>query len=157
MVNDLQMPKIKKVKKEPKISNSDNNQEIEQLKLQLVRALADYDNLQKRVEKQSQEIYEQTLVMITKKFLPFFDMLTNAQKYTKDSGLAIALGEFENILKEEGVVKITAKQGEEFDQSVHEAVDTRGSDPKGLIAEMVSEGWKMQNGQVIRYAKVVVE
>lgn len=149
------MPKSKKSKKT--VGSKKTDPQVELLKAQLVRALADYDNLQKRVEKQNQELYESMLVMITKKFLSFFDMLVSAQLYAKDSGLAMALGEFENILKEEGVVKISAKKGQEFDQAVHEAVDTKGENPKGVIADVLSEGWKTESGTVIRYSKVVVE
>ena len=71
-----------------------------QLKSQLVRALADYDNLRKRVEREKEDIKNFASLGIVIRLLPIYDMLQDAQKHLNDSGLAITIGELEKLLGE---------------------------------------------------------
>jgi molecular chaperone GrpE len=133
--------------------------ETKDLKDQLARALADYDNLRKRVEKQSEEIFKIANVKLVARLLPVFDMFEEAQKHAKDSGIAIALNELEEVLKEEGIEKIQLDLKDEFDENLAEVVDTvktKKSEDEGKIAEVVLTGWKVSEGPVIRPAKVKV-
>lgn len=130
-----------------------------ELELQLKRALADYDNLQKRVQKERLELGSLIKTQFVTKLLPGIDNLERAQKHLADPALQVAIEEFKNILKEEGIVEIQAEKGTMFDENTHEAIDkieTNELEDDNKIAEKVSSGWKTQNDIIIRHAKVIV-
>lgn len=132
--------------------------EIKELKDQLIRALADYDNLRKRVEGERDGFIKLANLKLILKFLPILDMLYDAQNHLHDSGLAIAISEFEGALKDEGLEKIVSKPGTKFNATIHEAVETVKKDSKkaGIITEELLTGWRYVEGPVIRPAKVKV-
>lgn len=137
------------------------SEEITNLKSQLMRAMADYDNLKKRVEREREEIVKLSNLGLLVRLLPVVDMLEDAQKHLQDPGLAISIGEFLKILKEDGIEKIAVEIGDKFDENIHEVIETvsptEGSVSKhGLISEVSLSGWKYQDGTVIRHARVKV-
>src|SRR3990172_8787844 len=95
-------------------------EEVENLKAQLARALADYDNLNKRVERERIELTKFAGMGLVIRLLPIYDMLVDAQKHLKDPGLAITIQALENLLKEEGLERISATKGTKFDENLHE-------------------------------------
>jgi molecular chaperone GrpE len=134
---------------------------VEDLKNQLARALADYDNLRKRVEREREEFGKLANLRLVARLLPVSDMLEGAQKHLRDSGLAITIEEFIKVLKEEGIEKINAKQGDTFDEDVHEAVEVAdpqgsGKGKDGKVVKVILSGWKIIDGPVIRPVKVKV-
>ena len=140
-------------KMKPKSDNTELT-EIAQLKGQLVRALADYDNLRKRTESDVAQMQRTAGLKIVLKLLPTLDILESAQKHLQDQGLAIAIAEFKNVLKEEGIEEIDTKG--RFDEGVHEAVELVSGGKNGEIAEVIMSGYKFIDGLVIRHAKVKV-
>lgn len=130
-----------------------------QIQAQLVRALADYDNLRKRSETEKEIWLEFSSERIITKLLPILDMLESAQGHLKDSGLAIGLTEFRKILQEEGLEEIKPKPGDAFDHKVHEVVESieGAKEKKGQIAETVLSGWRFIDGPVIRFAKTICQ
>ncbi len=131
-----------------------NSLEIEELKSQLARALADYDNLRKRTETERQDIEKFVSLRLILRLLSVFDTLESAQKHLKDQGLAIAINEFKKVLNEEGLEEIRPEKGEKFDHNVHEAIESVSGEKSGEIAELVLPGWKFTDGHVVRVAKV---
>jgi len=151
-------------KKTLKIEDKESAEVAEALKLknQLVRALADYDNLKKRVEAEKEVWIRFSGERILTKMITLLDILESAQEHLGDQGLAIALSEFRKILDEEGLEEIRPKGGDNFDENLHEAVEVvEAKNPrqsqKGKIAETALSGWKFKDGPVIRVAKVKVE
>jgi molecular chaperone GrpE len=139
--------------------------EVELLKNQLTRALADYDNLRKRVEREREEFGNIARVTLMARLLPVFDMLEGAQVHLKDSGLAITIEEFVKVLREEGIEKIGTKMGDAFDEEIHEVVEVDGSPDgekgkEGEITKVILSGWTIKRAdlpagrQVIRPVKV---
>jgi len=76
------------------------------LKTQLARALADYDNLVKRVEREKQGFERYANVKLAIKLLPVLDVLREAQKHIGDPGIAMTITQFEEALKGEGIEEI---------------------------------------------------
>lgn len=142
--------KVKTKEKEVK----ENADQASELKNQLARALADYDNLRKRTESDMAQLQRTAGLKIVLKLLPTLDILESAQKHLKDQGLAIAISEFKNVLKEEGIEEIDSKGT--FDESLHEAIDLVSGGKEGEIAEVVMPGYRFIDGLVIRHAKVKV-
>lgn len=134
------------------------NQEIDSLKNQLARALADYDNFTKRVEREREATRLATAGRFISKFLPILDMLWEAQNHLKDEGIALTIKRFEDELAAEGIESINPARGAEFDGELHEAVDTSTEEElkNGQIISTAQRGWKFKDGFVIRHAKVVV-
>lgn len=148
------------------INDKDINPDVELLKSQLVRALADYDNLRKRAETEKALWIKFSSQRILTALLPVLDNFESAQKHIGDSGLAIAIGEFKKVFFEEGLEEVIPQVGSEFNHELYEAVETVETDDQGKdgkIAELVLPGWKyksedeMNEGKlVIRHAKVKV-
>lgn len=130
--------------------------ETEQLKNQLARALADYDNLRKRTEAEKEVWTKFSAEKVLIKLLPTLDILESAQKHLNDQGLALAISEFKKVLLEEGLVEISPVKNAYFDPKVHEAVESVGGGKKGKISETLLPGWKFEDGKVVRPAKVKV-
>lgn len=133
--------------------------EIENLKNQLARALADYDNLKKQTERQRNDLYKLASASILLKLLPILDNLRSALKHVSDSGIAIVVGELETIFKEEGLEEIKLKQGDLFDENLSEAVEvveTKDEKEDNTISEVILSGWRFNDGTVIRHSKVKV-
>lgn len=117
------------------------------------RALADYQNLEKRVASQRRELILSASKGILERLLPVLDTLQLAEKHTKDQGLTVSIQQFLDVLKAEGVEKIESV-GKKFDPVTMEAVGTgEGSD--GKVIEEARSGY-MLNEILLRPAQVIV-
>ncbi len=146
-----------------KIKSGDKiHEELKNLKGMLARALADYDNLSKRVDRERQDIGKIASVGIVVRLLPVLDSLESAQVHLKDQGLAISITEFKKVLSEEGLTEIRPKIGDKFDEEVMEAIEVVPGTSDNSVAEVVLVGWKFTDpaggvsGTVVRHAKVKV-
>jgi len=127
------------------------------LKTQLARALADYDNLVKRVEREKQGFERYANVKLAIKLLPVLDVLREAQKHIGDPGIAMTIAQFEEALKGEGIEEIKVKAGDEFNPQLHEAIEViEEGKGKGKVKEVALTGWRFTGGPVIRHARVKV-
>jgi molecular chaperone GrpE len=134
------------------------NEEVEALKSQLARALADYDNLVKRTERTQTDLQKIISARLVGRLLPIVDMLESAMKHSSDPGLAIVLQQFKDTLKSEGFEEISFKLEDDFDALAAEVIDTveGEAEKSGKIAEVLQSGWKYLDGTVVRHAKVKV-
>ena len=142
------MDKAKKINKTDKL-----RQENLSLKDQLARSLADYSNLEKRIESQRQVYVTLATTSIVDKMLGVLDDFQLAQSHLKDSGLKIAIDKFFNVLKSEGVEEIDALD-KEFDPVYMDAIEIADGKQNYVVA-IRRPGYKL-NGTVIRPAQVVV-
>lgn len=130
-----------------------------ELEIQLARALADYDNLRKRAEKEKEEIIKLASISFFLKLVPIVDNLKKAQGYLKDEGLDNIIKELTRIISEEDIENVIAEEGRAFDENYHEAVEVEkieDGSKSGLISQVLLEGWRIKDGPVIRPAKVIV-
>ena len=130
--------------------------EAGQLRKQLVRVLADYDNLRKRTAKEREILLKFSAERIISRLLPVLDVLGEAQKHLQDSGLAIVIDDFKKVLYDERLEEILPEKGDNFDPELCEAVESLTGGKKGQIAKLVLGGWRFIDGPVIRYAQVKV-
>lgn len=144
--------KTKKTKTAPAQDNDQN----EDYKDAYHRALADYQNLQKRVEREKDQIVDFSSSVILYKFLEVFDNLLTAQNHLKDSGLEMVIAQFRRIFEEESMQEIKIEPGiTEFNPHFHEAVTQVEGEPEGTVAEVIKVGYTKQD-KVIRPASVTV-
>lgn len=133
------------------------NDESELLKSQLARALADYDNLRKRVESEKEGWEKIAGSKIVLRLLPVFDMIIDAQKHLKDSGLEIVIGEFRKSLYDLGVEEIKINIGDEFNPLEEEVSEMVSGEKENTVAEVLQTGWKIKDEDfIIRPARVNV-
>lgn len=135
-------------KKHDKVEKAEN--EVEN---QLKRALADYQNLEKRItEEKSNWILSANKDLILR-LLPGLDSLLLALKHTQDEGVRLSVKHFLDIFENEGVQKIVTEDSD-FDPNLMEAVGTAPG-IEGKVVEEVRPGYNLNNS-VIRPAQVIV-
>lgn len=124
-----------------------------QLDNQLKRSLADYQNLQRRVQEEKSNWIRTANKDLLLKLLPVLDTLMLAEKHTKDKNFVLTVQQFLQALKDEGVEKI-ATVGEQFDANTMEATGTTEG-KEGEVMEEVRAGY-LYHGGVLRPAQVIV-
>lgn len=153
MKNDI--PKIKSNKTDQKHQAEGHESDRMELENQLKRALADYQNLERRVTEERQLLGQLSAVLLIEKFLPVLDNLESAQKHLNDEGLEIVIKQFKDILAQEGVEEIEA-EGAAFDPHLHEAAEVQEGQDDNTVVKVLAKGYKL-NDKVLRPARVVVE
>jgi molecular chaperone GrpE len=125
-----------------------------------LRALAESENMRKRVERLCDDRMWQEKKRLVMHLVELADQLEGALKYTADdnpvaSGLRITYQHLQHVLAQEGAQALTAV-GEAFDPNVHEATDQ--TDSPGEPNEVTSEYRKgyMLDGKLLRPARVQV-
>lgn len=128
-------------------------QKIQETEDKYRRALADYQNLQRRTIDEKREWAKLSNKDLVLKLLPILDTLMLAEKHTKDQNFVLTVGQFLQVLRDEGIERIKTV-GETFDPLIMEVVDTREGEEHKVLEE-VKAGFK--SGDVIlRPALVVV-
>lgn len=117
------------------------------------RALADYDNLVKRINREKQEFVELANAGLILKLVEVLPSLERAEKHLKDAGLNLAITHFKKILKEEGIEEIDCS-GKSFEAQKMECVE-KVKDKENQVIEVVNKGYLM-HGRVLRPAQVKV-
>lgn len=139
------------VKKNDKIKKLEK--EIEELTNKWKRALADYQNLEKRVIAEKKDFLRFANASLITKLLPVLDGLENCYGYLKDKGLGLILDQFKKILESEGVKEIKV-EGEKFDPEKMDVVEKLKG--KGNRIELILKGYRL-NDKVLRPAKVKIK
>ena len=140
-------------------------EEAAEAKDQHLRLQAEWDNYRRRTSRERLELIDNAGKDILMGFLPVVDDCQRALQVLRESGADAAAIEgteliynkLMNYLKQRGVEPIAAR-GAAFDTDYHEAVaQFPVEDPgkKNTVIDVTQEGYTL-NGNVIRYAKVVV-
>ncbi len=117
------------------------------------RALADYQNLEKRVQSERREWIRSSNRDLILRLLPVLDTLELAQKHSQDQTLKVTYHQFLDLLKQEGVQKIQT-EGKEFNPHSMECIATENGE-EGKVLEELRPGYIM-NEVVLRPAHVLV-
>ena len=129
-------------------------EQIKEYKERYLRALADYQNLEKRVVQEKAQIIGNANKQLILKLLPFLDNLEKAGLFVKDSGLKMIKDEFHRILKDENIEEIQIV-GKEFNPEFTEVVDIVKGEKDNIVIEVIRKGY-MLNGKILRIAQVKV-
>lgn len=117
------------------------------------RAIADYQNLQRRTQEQKTEWIKSANKDLLLKMLPVLDTLMLAWKHITDKGLQITIDQFLKLLEQEGLTRIKTI-GEEFNPHTMEAITTLEGE-EGKVLEEVRPGFMLYDS-VLRSAQVIV-
>lgn len=140
-------------------------EEIQHLKDNHLRQLAEFDNYRKRTLKEKAELILNGGEKVITAFLPILDDLARAQENieknqdynTLKEGVDLIVKKLYKVLGEQGLTVIDT-EGQPFDTDYYEAValvPVADETQKGKIIDCVQTGYKL-NDKVIRHAKVVV-
>ena len=140
------------------------DQEIAELKDQLLRARAEFDNFRKRTDKEKAVRFDDGAMFILQKLLPVVDNfergLAQVPEEAKDdpyvTGLEKIYKQLTVMLEESGVKAIEAV-GKEFDPTLHNAVMHVDDEELGenIVAEEFQKGYSYKD-QVLRHSMVKV-
>ncbi len=128
--------------------------ERDDYKSKYLRALADYQNFERRIREEEQEMVKGANAGMLLKLLPFLDNLDKAEVFVKDAGLKIAKDHFLKILTEIGLEEIPVL-GKEYDPHLAEAVDMIAGEKDNVVVEVLKKGYKF-NDKILRIAQVKV-
>lgn len=139
--------------------------EISELKNQLLYKVAEFENYRKRTLKERAELILNGGEKFITSILPVLDDMERAIENgakTDDpevlrEGMSLIYQKFMKTLESQGVSKIDTTDAD-FDTDLHEAVAMvpgMGDDKKGKVIDCLQQGYKL-NDKVIRHAKVAV-
>lgn len=140
--------------------------QIEQKNDQLLRKVAEFENMRKRVQNERMRLYEDARIDALQQFLPVNDDLQRTvialketgmdEKYLK--GIELVAVKMENTLRQYGIELIN-QANVPFDVNLHDALmrqkpedQNTGSD---IVLQVLEDGYKIGD-RVIRHAKVIV-
>lgn len=144
---------MKKNDKQNVKAQDSENEEVSNIENQLKRALADYQNLEKRILSEKSEWIKSANKDLLLRLLPGLDSLLLAEKHTQDDGVKLSIKHFLDILEQVGVKKIET-ENKDFDPNLMEAVATTTGE-EGKVIEETRAGYMLYD-QVLRPAQVVV-
>ncbi|MFA7248717.1 MAG: nucleotide exchange factor GrpE [Dehalococcoidia bacterium] len=135
--------------------------ELEQARTQHLRAVADYQNLQRRAQEERAEFGRYQLTASVLNFLPVLDDLERAVESAHDDirdhpwveGVKLVMSKFRSVLESAGVTEIHALH-QAFDPTKHEAVGSAPG-PSGMVVRVLRRGYQL-NDRVLRAAMVLV-
>ena len=171
---DAKKKSLKQEKKAKEMHTGLENRVLE-LEDQLKRAVADYKNLERRFEEEKRETIRYANKELITNLLPAFDTLLLAGKYTTDESVRLTIIRILDILKENGIEKITT-ENVKYNAETMEAVevvtddpsagrstlrdelsgsDSKSSGQEDKVIEEIRPGFTI-NGKLIRAAQVKV-
>ncbi|MBX3178627.1 MAG: nucleotide exchange factor GrpE [Candidatus Hydrogenedentes bacterium] len=136
--------------------------ERDELKDQLLRARAEFDNYRKRMLREGEQLRKTAAQGLMRSLLPIVDNLERALSHAdiKSDGFAqgveMIVKQFSNVLADQGLEPIPSV-GENFDPNVHEALTHQPSDqyPADTVMEEFQRGYRLGD-YVLRPSQVVV-
>jgi molecular chaperone GrpE len=143
---------------------TDKEQELNELKDKYLRALADTENVRKRMRQQNEESVRLQRESLLRDLLPVVDNLERALEAARGGsnrqlitdGVEMVLRSLHDLLRAQGVTGITAI-GQPFDPQVHEAVDHVQSEehPPNTVVSEFHRGYLIGD-RMLRPARVSV-
>lgn len=128
-------------------------QQVEEWKTKYMRALADYQNLEKRSAERVNEVRQYAGEIILSRLLPVVDTFSKVKEHIKDPGMDLAYKELLSVLASQGVERmdVVGKPFDPTDMDCTEVVDGKVNE----VVEEVMPGYRL-HGKVLRVARVKV-
>jgi molecular chaperone GrpE len=138
----------------------------EELENLLKKALADYQNLEKNIDRRISLKDFQMRKYLVERFLPVLDGIYMSEQVADKmdipdeieawfDGVENILDGIEDIFEEIGVKEIEVEKGDDFDPNIHEAITTVKEGKDGKIFDVLQPGFEM-NKEIIRPTRVIV-
>ena len=144
---------IKKLEEE----NTKLQQELLDKNDTYLRTLADFQNYQKRMEKELQAQKEETKNKYLLELLDLTELLKKAYEDPDPKpGLKLLLGNLDKLLEKEGIIYIDCK-GKQFNHQLHSAISTIEKEDcvEGTIIDEIKKGY-LVGEKLLRPSQVIV-
>jgi molecular chaperone GrpE len=136
-----------------------HQKESESWKNKHMRLQAEFENAQKRWNKNRQNLRKEYVGYTLKSFLPLHDSFKKALDEDDENKAILKqfYDQFISILKFHKAEQIEVKVNDLFDYNYHEALSSQERDdlPNNSITEIIQDGWKMDKN-ILRFAKVII-
>ncbi|MFA6446618.1 MAG: nucleotide exchange factor GrpE [Candidatus Paceibacterota bacterium] len=129
-------------------------EDCEEYKTKYLRAIADYQNYERRVQDQRIEWAKTANKNVILKLLTFLDDLERAEVFVKDANLAHIKDSFSKLLMNEGLEEIDVL-GKPYDPYNAEVIDMKEGEEDNVVIAVLRKGYTY-NGQLLRVAQVTV-
>ncbi len=127
---------------------------VDEYKNKYLRALADYQNLEKRIEAMKADVQQKTRNDIVSKFLSVLDHLEKAEAFMQDDGLRMIANEIRSVISDVGLEELDLV-GKEYDPYTAEAIDVVQGEHDNIVVDILRKGYKIGD-RIIRPAQVRV-
>jgi molecular chaperone GrpE len=127
--------------------------EITSLKDRLARSMADYINLEKRIERDKQLLSALATTQIISQIIEVVDDLDLAYQNLQDPGLKMAIDKMKSTLRSYGLIEVLTI-GQKFNPETMECVSTSEGE-NDIVLSVHKNGYTL-NGQTLRPAQVIV-
>ncbi|NVM46404.1 MAG: nucleotide exchange factor GrpE [Candidatus Lokiarchaeota archaeon] len=155
----LKYDKLKESNKKDKELLLKHQKESESWKNKHMRLQAEFENAQKRWNKNQQNLRKEYIAYTLKSFLPLYDSFKKALEGDDENKVILKqfCDQFIGILKFHKAETIDVKLNDLFDYSIHEALSSIERDdlPNNSIIEIIQDGWKMDK-DILRFSKVII-
>jgi molecular chaperone GrpE len=148
----LELGAVKIMKKKTQIDHEVEH-DADAWKDKYLRALADYQNLEKRTHEHVNESRNYASAHIIRVLLPVLDNLERASKHLADDGLTHIVRQFHAVFTDVGVTRIEVV-GKSFDPAEMECVALVEGENGKVVEELIA-GYRMHD-KIIRPAQVNV-
>jgi molecular chaperone GrpE len=119
-----------------------------------MRALADYKNLQRKIDEERKLIFTFATANVLEQIIPTVDLLYKAEVFIKDPGMQMVKDQLVHVLEEFGLKEIELL-GKEYDPHMAEVVGTVEGEKENVVVEVVRRGYMLAD-KVIRVGQVKV-
>jgi len=159
-VSDLIDPSGKPLSSEEhkkKHGQSSEHKEVElniDYKDRYMRALADYKNLQRKIDEERKLVFTLATANVLEEIIPTVDLLHKAEVFIKDPGMQMVKDQLVHVLEEFGLKEIELI-GKEYDPHTAEVVGTIDGEKDNVVVEVVRRGY-MLGDRIIRVGQVKV-
>lgn len=140
-------------KTKSKLSMKQYEEKVTELEELVKRTVADYRNLETRVQEEKQSMAQYANSELLKRLLPAFDTLFLAGKYTQDQGIVLTIKQLLDLLKSEGVERVEIDNAT-FNPALMDCIEVVEGE-KDAIIEEITPGF-IYNNKLLRAAKVKV-
>jgi molecular chaperone GrpE len=142
-------------------------EEIEKQKQQVLRKVAEFENIKKRTQRERTQLFTDAKIKAVEDFLPVYDDLARSlatENVPEDvpesflNGLKMVHAKFESTMKQYGIEAIN-ETGVPFDVNLHDALLRQPAPDKktgsDIVLQVLEPGYRMGD-KVVRHAKVIV-
>ncbi len=129
-------------------------EKCDEYKIKYLRAIADYQNYERRVQDQRKEWMQNANKKVILKLLDFLDDLDRAEIFVKDVNLTHIKDSFTKLLKAEGLEEIDVLN-KAYDPYTAEVIDMKEGQEDNMVISVLRKGYTY-NGQLLRVAQVTV-
>ena len=129
-------------------------QELQEKQEQYLRALADYQNLEKRITDQTTKEIEKGIVDFLKQLIDLKTDMDNASLFSKDPGFMLIRQKLENILKRYNLTEINPIE-KDYNPDIMECIHLENGPKHNQVTKVLAKGY-LYKGSLLQPAKVVV-